>query len=213
MGGRRGRAVCYFSLTHECLRFYERFIGFHSPLRRNPLNVSTIIRLITLSALGHSRDLTKIRNWKLLSQYKAINLCHPAVKTAQGNNVVPWPTWSRGAILFRMSAFIGRGFVTPRLLPRTPRFFILTCSDTLQIAVVCIWLGLLWLFSGYSWGEPFRRGHFGLFQLKEGGEGAGIGTGCREREREIYTGVLSIWLRRKRLWVQFPPMGIPEQPP
>lgn len=32
-------------------RFCERFIGFHSPLRGNPLNVFAIISLITLSAL------------------------------------------------------------------------------------------------------------------------------------------------------------------
>lgn len=43
-------------------RFCERFIGFHSPLRGNPLNVFAIISLITLSALGHSLDLTEIRN-------------------------------------------------------------------------------------------------------------------------------------------------------
>lgn len=86
--GRGGGPLPTPSSSHECLRFYERFIGFHSPLRGNPLNVSTIIRLITLSAFGHSLDLTKIRNWKLLSQYKAINLCHPAVNAAQGNNVV-----------------------------------------------------------------------------------------------------------------------------
>lgn len=104
----------------ECLRFYERFIGFHSPLRGNPLNVFAIISLITISALGHSLDLTKIRNWKLLSQYKAINLCHLAVIAAQGNNVVSWPTWRRAVILFGMSAFIRTGFVTPRLPPRAP---------------------------------------------------------------------------------------------
>lgn len=104
----------------ECLRFYERFIGFHSPLRGNPLNVFAIISLITISALGQSLDLTKIRNWKLLSQYKAINLCHPAVIVAQGNNVVSWPTWSHVVILFRMSAFISTDFVTPRLTWRAP---------------------------------------------------------------------------------------------
>lgn len=70
------------------LRFCERFIGFHSPLRGNPLNVFAIISLITLSALGHSLDLTEIRTGKLLSQYEAINLCHPAVTAAQENNVV-----------------------------------------------------------------------------------------------------------------------------
>lgn len=70
------------------LRFSERFIGFHSPLRGNPLNVFAIISLITLSALGHSLDLTEIRNWKLLSQYEAINLCHLPVTAAQENNVV-----------------------------------------------------------------------------------------------------------------------------
>lgn len=68
----------------ECLRFYERFIGFHSPLRGNPLNVFAIISLITISALGQSLDLTKIRNWKLLSQYKAINLCHPCCHCGSG---------------------------------------------------------------------------------------------------------------------------------
>lgn len=104
----------------ECLRFYERFIGFHSPLRGNPLNVFAIISLITISALGQSLDLTKIRNWKLLSQYKAINLCHPAVIVAQGNNVVSWPTWSCVVILFRMSAFISTDFVTPQLTWRAP---------------------------------------------------------------------------------------------
>lgn len=73
-------SVC---VSHERLRFYESFIGFHPPLRGNPLNVSTIIRLITVSLLRHSLDLTKIRNWKLLGQYKAINLCHPAVSASQ----------------------------------------------------------------------------------------------------------------------------------
>lgn len=68
--------------------FFERFIGFHSPLRGNPLNVFAIISLITLPALGHSLDLTEIRNSKLLSQYQAINLCHLAVTVAQENNVV-----------------------------------------------------------------------------------------------------------------------------
>ena len=72
----------------RCWRFCERVIGFHSPLRGNPLNVFAIISLITLSALGHSLDLTEIRNWKLLSQYQAINLCHLAVTAAQENNVV-----------------------------------------------------------------------------------------------------------------------------
>lgn len=75
-------------LALEPLRFCERFIGFHSPLRGNPLNVFAIISLITLSALGHSLDLTEIRNSKLLSQYQAINLCHLAVTAAQENNVV-----------------------------------------------------------------------------------------------------------------------------
>lgn len=133
----------------ECLRFYERFIGFHSPLRGNPLNVFAIISLITISALGQSLDLTKIRNWKLLSQYKAINLCHPAVIVAQGNNVVSWPTWSHVVILFRMSAFISTDFVTPRLTWRAPVLY-LDCVDTIQIPAVCFSLCLLLLFSTYS---------------------------------------------------------------
>lgn len=43
-------------------RFCERLIGFHGPLRGNPLNAFAIISLITLPALGHSLDLTEIRN-------------------------------------------------------------------------------------------------------------------------------------------------------
>lgn len=53
-----------------------------SALKGKPVNVCAIIRLITLSALGHGLDLTEIRNWKLLSQYRAINLCRLAATAA-----------------------------------------------------------------------------------------------------------------------------------
>lgn len=138
------------SPSHECFRFYESFIGFHSPLRGNPLNVSTIISLITLSALGHSLDLTKIRNWKLLSQYQAINLCHPAVNAAQGNNVVSWPTQSSVVVLFRMSAFIGTGFCHTQDTLQELLVLYLDYSDTLQIEAVGFRLCLLLLFRSYS---------------------------------------------------------------
>lgn len=83
-----GARVSQTGFALQRCRFSERFIGFHSPLRGNPLNVFAIISLITLPALGHSLDLTEIRNSKLLSQYQAINLCHLAVTEAQENNVV-----------------------------------------------------------------------------------------------------------------------------